>query len=145
MKNIDIFNEYVKDIENKTCSSYMLTISRDNEYPIRSIYFYDNALGAAQGYNAYKDWGFAKEFLTVTLYEPNGKINIKTLKRPKGGECVFIRQDYIDVSELILKIKDKINKEDYQRFVLGMAKIFSKDNLRFDEQRFFKKTKYKDD
>ena len=60
---------------NKT--DYMLTIARDGEHPVRSIYFFQTALEAVTAYNRYVDWGFAKEFLTVILHEPNGTIHKK--------------------------------------------------------------------
>jgi hypothetical protein len=116
--------------------SYMLTIARDGESPVRSIYFYDNAVDAANGYAAYTDWGFAKDFLTVELYEPTGRVHSKVLRRPRGGECVFVRQDYHDASKIIKELDGKISREHYDYLGYEFAKLFSKDNQRFDHERF---------
>jgi len=72
---------------------YMITISRDGESPARSIYHFPNAIEAVENYNKYTDWGFAKNYLTVTLYGPGGKLSEKVLKRPLGGSRDNIRFD----------------------------------------------------
>ena len=129
-----------KYIENPD-GMYMLTIARDGEYPERSIYMYADSLNAVNGYNEYKDWGFAKHFLTVSLYEPSGKVHTKVLRRPPAGECVFVRQQYYDAEEIILKVKEKMDKESYEGLVKDFAKLFSIDSWRFDPVRFFEATK----
>ena len=63
-----LVDEYIQSVNEKTQNSYMLTIARDGEQPARSILYYNNAIDAAYAYNKYTDWGFAKNFLTVTLY-----------------------------------------------------------------------------
>lgn len=117
--------------------SYMLTISRDGESPVRSIYFYDNAIDAATGYAAYVDWGFAKDFLTVELYEPTGRVHTKVLRRPRGGECGFERAQYYKVSDILNVSKPKIDEEVFNYLTHEFAKLFSKDNQRFQVDRFF--------
>lgn len=119
---------------------YMLTTSRDGEYPERAVYLWANALDAVNGYNEYQDWGFAKHFLTVTLYEPSGKVHTKVLKRPPAGECVFFREQYSLAAESILKIKGKLDEDSYSELVKDFAKIFSLDSWRFDSERFFVNT-----
>jgi len=135
-KQENIINQY-KENPNK---EYMLTVSRDGEYPERSVYKYSNALDAVNGYNRYTDWGFARQYLTVSLYEPNGKIHTKILKRPPAGENIFIREQYYEAEKILLKLKDKIEKECYNQLVKDFAKLFSIDNWRFDPKRFFSAT-----
>ena len=98
-----------------TSASYMLTIARDGESPARSIYFFSNALDASEAYNRYNDWGFAKEYLTVSLYEPGNKITTKVLNRPKAGECTFVRSDYIKAEEILLSVKNEMTEEAYTK------------------------------
>ena len=131
-------DEYIEDVKNNKNSSYMLTIARDGEEPVRTIIFYTNAIEAAEAYNKYTDWGFARNFLTVRLYEPNGVVNEKILKRNQAGECTFIRQDYIDMQNSLLKVKDSINKDVYDSLCIEIMTIFAKDSWRFDPERFLK-------
>ena len=130
----------VQEFKNKaakgTADSYMLTIARDGESPVRSIYFYDNAIDAATGYAAYTDWGFAKDYLTVELYEPTGRVHSKILRRPRGGECTFVRQDYNDAAAILLALNGTIEQDHYNYLVYEFGKLFSKDNQRFDHKRF---------
>lgn len=122
--------------------SYMLTIARDGESPVRSIYFYDNAIDATTGYLAYTDWGFAKDYLTVELHEPTGRIHSKVLRRPRGGECVFERAQYYEISEMLNALKPKLLENDFNSIVYGFAKLFSKDNQRFNPERFLETLGY---
>jgi hypothetical protein len=135
-RNEAMINEYKGKPEDR----YMLTIARDGEYPERSIYIYDRAIDAVNGYNEYKDWGFAKHFLTVSLYEPSGSVTTKVLSRPPAGECVFLREQYYDATDAILKIKNKLDEDSYSQLVYDFAKIFSLDSWRFDSERFFENT-----
>jgi hypothetical protein len=128
--------DYKNKVANKTADSYMLTIARDGESPVRSIYFYGDAIDATNGYEAYYDWGFAKDFLTVTLYEPTGRVHEKVLRRPRGGECTFVRDDYLEASMIFSRAKDSINEDIYNYLVYEFAKLFSKDNQRFQVERF---------
>lgn len=122
--------------------SYMLTIARDGESPVRSIYFYDNAIDASTGYVAYTDWGFAKDFLTVELYEPSGRVHSKVLRRPRGGECVFHREQYHKAAEILSDMATKSDSESYNKLVYEFAKLFSKDNQRFQVERFLAELGY---
>lgn len=131
-----IVQEFKEKASSGKGDSYMLTIARDGESPVRSIYFYDNAVDAAKGYEAYQDWGFAKDFLTVELYEPTGRVHSKVLRRPRGGECVFHREQYHQITEILLKIKDSVDNDAWDYLTLELARIFSKDNQRFNEERF---------
>lgn len=136
----DIINDFLKE-NSKINQHYMITIARDGESPARSIYHYHNIIDAVSSYNKYTDWGFAKEYLTVTLYGPGGKLDQKILKRSSGGtqgDCTFIREDYIKAEKIIVNYKNKINIEDYSNLVKDFAGLFSRDNIRFDVSRFFK-------
>jgi hypothetical protein len=138
----DVVNNFLKENQ-KVHSSYMLTIARDGEHPVRSIYYYSNALDAVSSYNRYTDWGFAKEYLTVSLYGPGGNIAEKVLRRPSGGtqgDCTFVREDYIKAEKILLRYKEVMDLQDYSSLVKDFAGLFSRDNIRFDVSRFFKET-----
>jgi hypothetical protein len=137
-QNEFIVQDYLKSVKEKTCSCYMITISRDDEYPERSVIFYDNIIDAVNVYNSYIDWGFAKSHLTIRMYEPNGNVHTKIFKRPPGIDSVFMRKEYIEIQEAILQLKNKLNDTDYQNFVFKIAKVFSRDNMRFNPSRFIK-------
>lgn len=138
-EHADRVSEFVEQNKNIR-ASYMLTIARDGESPVRSIYHFDNAIDAAQAYGRYTDWGFAKDFLTVSLYEPGGKNTTKVIKRPKAGECVFVKADYIEAEKILLSTKEHLTEENYTNLIKGFAGLFSRDNIRFDVSRFFKAT-----
>jgi hypothetical protein len=129
-------DDYLQSVKNRTADSYMLTIARDGELPVRTIIFFTNAIEAAEAYNKYFDWGFAKNYLTVHLYEPSGLINKKVLKRNQAGECTFIRQDYIDIENILLLFKNSIEKNVYDDLVFKVMTVFAKDSWRFDPERF---------
>jgi hypothetical protein len=140
--NLDMVNTYLVEVQLKKASGYMLTIARDGESPVRSIYFYDNAIDAVNGYEAYQDWGFAKEYLTVSLYEPTGQVHTKTLRRPRGGECTFLKNDYLKITEALLAAKLDTPENTFNQLILEFAKIFSRDNQRFDHERFLSNLGY---
>jgi hypothetical protein len=129
-------SEYRSRVIEKTADSYMLTVARDGESPARSIYFYGDAVDAATGYAAYTDWGFAKDFLTVELYEPTGRVHSKVLRRPRGGECAFHREQYYRTAEILGEMSTKCDTDSYNKLVYEFAKLFSKDNQRFQVDRF---------
>jgi hypothetical protein len=129
-------DQYIEDTKNKKSSAYMLTIARDGESPVRTIIFYTNAIEAAEAYNKYTDWGFAKNFLTVKLYEPNGIVNEKVLKRNQAGECTFVRQDYIEAQKILSKVKNHLEEDKYIILVKDFMTLFAKDSWRFDPDRF---------
>ena len=135
-EHVDMVSQYVNEVQNKTATSYMLTIARDGESPVRTIIFYDNAIDAAEAYNKYVDWGFARNYLTVHLYEPSGKVNKKVLTRNQAGECTFVRQDYIDVENVLLSFKSSISSEVFDSLAFELMKIFAKDSWRFNPERF---------
>lgn len=135
-EHVDVVANYIKDVERKNATSYMLTISRDGESPVRTIIFYDNVIDASEAYNMYKDWGFAKQYLTVTLYEPSGKVNQKVFKRNQAGDPTFLRQNYYDVSDALKEIKVFLDKDVYEKTCLKIATSFAKDNWRFNPERF---------
>lgn len=132
----DMINDYIKNAKEGKVSHYIITVSRDGESPIRSIISYDNVVDAVAGYEMYKDAGFAKNYLTVSLYEPSGKINTKVLKRNQAGDPSFVRQNYIDVTNALHKVKDKMNKEDYEKLCVSIMTSFGRDNWRFNPERF---------
>jgi hypothetical protein len=138
-EHADIVDQFIKQTKSENYS-FMLTVARDGESPARSIYNFSNAIDAAHAFSRYDDNGFAKEYLTVRLYEPNGNIQEKVLRRPPAGECSFVKKNYSEVAQLFLNIKENIPDLTYQKMVTEMALIFSKDNPRFDEKRFFNQT-----
>lgn len=138
LQHNDMVKDYLNSIKDNKNNPYMLTIARDGEEPVRSILFYQNSVDAAAAYNKYTDWGFAKNYLTVCLYEPSGVVNKKILKRDQAGECTFIKEDYVKTTEIIKSIKSKIDKDVYEEIGIKFMKLFAKDNWRFDPDRFLK-------
>jgi hypothetical protein len=134
----DIVDNYIKDAKEGKIGHYMLTVSRDGETPVRSIISFDNPESAVEGYGMYQDAGFAKDYLTVSLYQPSGMVITKTLKRNHAGDPSFVRQNYIDTVEALHAVKDKLNKEDYEDMCIKIETSFAKDNWRFDADRFLK-------
>lgn len=134
--------DFLKRASEGRGDSYMLTIARDGESPVRSIYFYENSVDAVRGYEAYQDWGFAKDFLTIELYEPNGRKHSKVLNRPRGGECVFHREQYHQITEILNAAKPAIEEETFNSLSYKFAKLFSQDNQRFNVDRFFDNLDY---
>ena len=134
----DMVSEYLKSINNNQNQAYMLTIARDGEDPVRTIIFYQNAIEAAEAYNMYNDWGFAKQYLTVKLYEPSGKINEKVFKRNQAGDPTFLRQNYVDISNVLISLKPLLEESVYQKACIDICTSFAKDNWRFDPERFLK-------
>ena len=136
--HFDIVNDYIKNSKEGKIDHYMITVSRDGESPVRSIISFDNLEQALEGYEMYQDAGFAKDYLTVSMYEPSGKINTKVLKRNHAGDPSFVRQNYIDTVDALHKVKDKLNKEDYEDLCIKIVTSFAKDNWRFSADRFLK-------
>jgi hypothetical protein len=134
----DMVNDYIRGTVDKTVQHYIITVSRDGESPARSIISFENIKEALEGYEMYQDAGFAKQYLTVSLYEPSGKINTKVLKRNQAGDPSFVRQNYIDTVEALYKVKDKLEKKDYEDLCIKIVTSFGKDNWRFDVDRFLK-------
>ena len=136
--HFEIVDEYTRNAKDGKVNHYMITISRDGESPVRSIVSFDNLEQALEGYKMYQDAGFAKDYLTVSMYEPSGKINTKVLKRNHAGDPSFVRQNYIDTVEALHKVKDKLDKEDYEDLCIKIVTSFAKDNWRFSADRFLK-------
>lgn len=134
----DIVRDYLDNCKQGKTGHYMITVARDGESPVRSIISFDNAQQASEGYEMYQDAGFAKEYLTVSMYEPSGKITTKVLKRNHAGDPSFVRQNYIDTVEALHAVKDKLGKEDYETLCLKIVTSFAKDNWRFSAERFLK-------
>jgi hypothetical protein len=134
----DIVSEYISNSKQGKVGHYMITVSRDGESPVRSIISFDNEKQANEGYEMYQDAGFAKDYLTVSMYEPSGKINTKVLKRNHAGDPSFVRQNYIDTVEALHSLKDKLDKEDYENVCIKIVTSFAKDNWRFNAERFLK-------
>jgi hypothetical protein len=137
-ENERILKDYIKGVQEKNVNHYIISISRDGENPPRSIISYDNAIDAVRVYDSYLDWGFAKNYLKVTLYEPSGRVSEKIIKRPPGIDPVFMRSVYIEVSDVLKNIKNHLDIRIYEELALQICRIFSKDNQRFDSERFFK-------
>jgi hypothetical protein len=60
---------------------YSVTSTNDNDFNAKWIGRYDNALEAVNVYNSMVDYGFAQEYRTVNLSEPNGKMHTKIFYR----------------------------------------------------------------
>lgn len=140
-ENDDLMQSYLEEVKRRTTDRYMITVARDGETPVRSILFFDNPIQAVEGYNKYQDHGFAKEYLTVTLYAPLGTIHKKVLKRNIAGDPTFVRQNYYDTINLLKSIRPKVSPEVYDELVSGFANIFNEDNWRFNPDRFLEDLK----
>jgi hypothetical protein len=134
----DMVNEYIKNAKSGSVNHYMITVSRDGESPVRSIISFDNIEQALEGYEMYQDAGFAKDYLTVSLYHPSGNILTKVLKRNHAGDPSFVRQNYIDTVDALHLLKNKLSKEDYEDVCIKIVTSFAKDNWRFNAERFLK-------
>ena len=134
----NVVSDYLLNRDNK----FMLTIARDGESPVRSIYFFMDKNIAFEAYNRYTNFGFSKNFLEVCLYEPNGETHSKVLHRPPAGECSYVRENYVEATKLIKSFENTINSKEYARLVEGFALIFSQDNIRFNSERFFEGLNY---
>ncbi len=134
----DIVNDYINNSKQGKVAHYMITVSRDGEHPVRSIISFDNLDQALEGYEMYQDAGFAKDYLTISLYEPSGKVSTKVLKRNHAGDPSFVRQNYIDTVDALYAVKDKLNKQDYEDLCVKIVTSFAKDNWRFNADRFLK-------
>ena len=126
-------NRYNKEKNN----TFMVAISRDGETPPRSLYKFLSPIDAVNAYNKYQDWGFAKKFLTITLYMTNGEIEEKILHAPLAGECVFERHQYYIAARILSESKSSMTEESYEKLVKEFALLFSQDSYRFDPKRFF--------
>jgi hypothetical protein len=60
-------------------NKYTITVFYDNEK--YGTYTYPDALSAVEAYARCNDWGFAKEYATYNLSEPDGKMHTKTFYR----------------------------------------------------------------
>lgn len=136
--NDDIINDYVNKVKNEKVYHYLLAVSRDGESPVRSVISFYSLEEAIDGYEMYQDAGFAKQYLTVSLYHPNGKVDTKILRRNHAGDPSFVRQNYVDTVNALYEVKDKLNKEDYESLCMKIVTSFAKDNWRFDPERFLK-------
>ena len=136
----DMIAQYLEDANNpnKKIKHYLISVSRDGETPPRSIISYSNIVEAVEGYSMYTDAGFARDYLTVCLYEPSGKVNKKVLKRNQAGDPSFVRQNYKDVIEVLFSLKDKLDKNVYEDACVKIMTSFAKDNWRFSPERFLK-------
>jgi hypothetical protein len=133
-----LVKDYIQNCKDGKVAHYMITVARDGESPVRSIISFDNVEQAIEGYEMYQDAGFAKDYLTVSLYQPSGMITTKVLKRNHAGDPSFVRQNYIDTVEALHSVKDKLSKEDYEDLCIKIVTSFAKDNWRFSAERFLK-------
>ena len=60
---------------------YAVTCTNDNETKPSWVGRYSDALSAVEVYQRFVDHGFALEYRTVNLSEPNGKMHTKILYR----------------------------------------------------------------
>lgn len=134
----DIINDYINNAKEGKVGHYMITVARDGETPARSIISFQTIEDAVDGYRMYQDAGFAREYLTVSLYEPSGKINTKVLRRNQAGDPSFVRQNYIDTVAALHEVKDKLEKKDYEDLCIKILTSFGRDNWRFNTERFLK-------
>ena len=133
--------EHFEEMKRRSTNRYLITTLRDNEPYVRSALFFDNPIDAVEGYNKYQDHGFAKESLTVTLYDPFGTIHKKVLRRNIAGDPTFVKKNYYDTVNLLKSIRPKISPEAYDELVSGFADIFNEDNWRFNPDRFLEDLK----
>lgn len=56
---------------------YAVTSTNDNERTPAWIGRYDNALDAVDVFNKFNDYGDSKEYRTINLSEPSGKMHTK--------------------------------------------------------------------
>jgi hypothetical protein len=138
MSNQNILNDYLNKIKKEKVYHYLLTVCRDEKDKIQSIISFYSLKEAIEGYEMYQDAGFAKQYLIVSLYYPDGKVDTKTLRRNHAGDPSFVRQNYIDTVEALHTVKNKLNKEDYEELCMKIVTSFAKDNWRFDANRFLK-------
>lgn len=138
ISHTDMVEEYLKNSRYGKVNHYMITVARDGESPVRSIISFDNAEQAVEGYEMYQDAGFAKDYLTVSLYQPSGMVTTKVLKRNHAGDPSFVRQNYIDTVEALHSVKDKLSQKDYEELCIKIVTSFAKDNWRFNPERFLK-------
>lgn len=60
---------------------YSVTCTYDSEAMPKWTGRFDNALEAVNCYNKFIDYGFANEYSTINLAEPNGKLHTKIFYR----------------------------------------------------------------
>lgn len=60
---------------------YKITCTHDAETTPRHTFTYADERDAFKDYFAFKDWGFADEYLTVNLSTPTGKMYTKIFYR----------------------------------------------------------------
>jgi hypothetical protein len=60
---------------------YSVTSTNDNDTSPEWVGRYSDALTAVEVYQMFDDWGIAKQYRTVNLSEPNGKMHTKVLYR----------------------------------------------------------------
>jgi hypothetical protein len=58
---------------------YSVTVTYDSAPMPKWVGRYSDALSAVEVYQKFTDHGFAKEYATVNLSEPSGKMHTKTL------------------------------------------------------------------
>ena len=61
--------------------TYSVTCTYDSETEPTYVGRFDNALEAVTTFNNFIDWGFADEYSTVNLSEPNGKMHTRIFYR----------------------------------------------------------------
>ena len=137
LRKIKVVEDYIKDVKNQTCNRFIITITRDWDEAPTSIYTFYSALKAVEAYQCYNNFGFAKEYLTIKLYSPNGDIDEKKFYRPPAGESSYIKENYKNSVEAIKSIKDEVSESSYFKLVNGIAKSYSIDNIRFNAKRVF--------
>ena len=135
---INTLNDYIKNSKEKKITHYIITVSRDGENPPRSLISFYTQKEALEAYDKYEDAGFAKQYLTVSLYEPSGEINTKILRRNHAGEPSFVKKNYVETAMALREVKDKLSKQDYENLCIKILTSFATDNWRFDIDRFLK-------
>lgn len=60
---------------------FKVTSWNDNNMEDQKKFDFDNALSAVHCFDRFVDHGFADEYRTVNLFEPNGKCHTKVLYR----------------------------------------------------------------
>jgi hypothetical protein len=60
---------------------YSVTSTNDSDTSPEWVGRYSDALTAVEFYQMFDDWGIAKEYRTINLSEPSGKMHTKVLYR----------------------------------------------------------------
>jgi hypothetical protein len=52
-----------------------------------------------------------------------------------------MRKNYLEIADILFQYKNKIKEETFEELVKNISRIFAKDNVRFDQERFLNNCK----